>query len=242
MRTEKIGDATLYLGDCREILPSVGMVDAVITDPPYGMNLDTDYSGMDSLRRGRKPGKEYAPVAGDSERFDPAHLLSIAKTIVIWGAQFFAQSLPERGGWLVFNKRGEFGEPSKIAFGDCELAWTNLDRQSVRMYSQVWHGRARWFHEGSHHPTQKSIGLMRWCIEQAGRPNLVLDPYMGSGTTGCAAATMGVKFIGVELVPQYFDIACRRIEEAYRQGQLLPITDAQQPHQLGLDGYEHEPQ
>jgi site-specific DNA-methyltransferase (adenine-specific) len=233
MRVEKIGDATLYLGDCLEILPTLPKVDAVITDPPYGMGLDTDYSGFDQ-RRGVRAGKRYAPVAGDAERFDPSHLLAIGKKHVFWGGQYFAHSLPENGGWLVFNKRGD-GLPSALAFGDCELAWTDLDRQSVRMHSQVWHGPARFHHEGAHHPTQKSIGLMRWCIEQAGTPALVLDPYMGSGTTGVAAVAMGVSFIGIELSPEYFDIACRRIEQAYNQRPLFVAEPAQKPVQLGLE-------
>lgn len=227
-----IGDATLYLGDALEILPTLTKVDAVITDPPYGMGLDTDYSGFDQ-RRGPRAGKKYAPVAGDNRRFDPAHLLAVGKQHIIWGAQYFAHSLPERGGWLVFNKRGH-GLPSQLAFGDCELAWTDLDRQSVRMHSEVWHGPARFHHEGAHHPTQKSIGLMRWCIEMAWSPTNVLDPYMGSGTTGCAAVEMGIPFIGIELSEEYFDIACRRIEQAYAQRQLF-VPEAPQPKQLGFE-------
>lgn len=231
-RKEVIGDATLYLGDCMEILPTLPKVDAVITDPPYGMGLDTDYSGFDQ-RRGQRAGKQYAPVAGDDKPFDPSPWLAIGKKHIFWGAQYFAHSLQENGGWLVFNKRGD-GLPSQLAFGDCELAWTDLDRQSVRMHSQVWHGPARFHHEGAHHPTQKSIALMRWCIEQAGRPGVVLDPYMGSGTTGCAAVELGLRFIGIELVPEYFDIACRRIEQAYKQRPLFAPEPQRAPEQLGF--------
>jgi len=210
-----IGNCELWHGDCREVLPLLPKFDAVITDPPYGMALDTDYSGID---RGR--GKEYDRVIGDDEPFDPRFLLPLAQVHVIWGAQYFAQKLPENGGWLVFNKRGD-GKPSQICFGDCELAWSSIHRQSVRMWSQVWHGPARWHYEGAYHPTQKSIGLMEWCIEQAGKPRTVFDPYMGSGTTGVACARMGLHFTGIERERKYFDIAVRRIEQAYAQPRLF---------------------
>jgi site-specific DNA-methyltransferase (adenine-specific) len=222
-----IGNATLYLGDCLEILPTLPKVDAVITDPPYGMALDTDYSGFNGWSG---KGHEYARVVGDDRSFDPSPWLAAAPVCVFWGAQYFAQRLPERGGWLVFNKRGE-GKPSEICFGDCELAWANV-KQSVRMYSQTWHGVSRWSTEGRHHPTQKSIGLMAWCIEQAGKPNTILDPYMGSGTTGVAAAQMGRAFIGCEIDKQYFDIACRRIEQAMAQGKLFGDEPVRQPEQM----------
>jgi len=203
---------TLYLGDCREILPSLPKVDAVVTDPPYGMALDTDFSGFNGWSG---KGHKYEPVLGDDKPFDPQPWLSVAPVCIFWGANHFASRLPDSGGWLVFNKRGG-GLPSEICFGDCELAWANR-LQSVRMYSQMWHGVARWSSEGRHHPTQKPIGLMQWCIGQAGDPKIILDPYLGSGTTGVAAVKLGRKFIGIEIEERYFDIACRRISEALRQ-------------------------
>jgi tRNA G10 N-methylase Trm11 len=107
----------LILGDCLEYMRTMtaGSVDAVITDPPYGMNLDTDYSGIDN-------GIIHAPIIGDDRKFDPMPFLPIASRHIFWGAQYFCHSLPESGGWLVFNKRG-YGAPSEICFGDCELAW-----------------------------------------------------------------------------------------------------------------------
>jgi site-specific DNA-methyltransferase (adenine-specific)/modification methylase len=231
IRKEVIGDATLYMGDCLEILPTLPKVDAVITDPPYGMNLDTDYSGFKGWSG---KGHEYKPVEGDQQRFNPSPWLSAAPICIFWGAQYFAHSLPETGGWLVFNKRGD-GKPSEICFGDCELAWANV-KQSVRMYSQVWHGVSRWSTEGRHHPTQKSIGLMAWCIEQAGNPKRIIDPYMGSGTTGVACVQMGREFIGIEIDKSYFDIACRRIEQAYKQRPLFEAEPMRKPEQLEIMG------
>jgi site-specific DNA-methyltransferase (adenine-specific)/modification methylase len=211
-----IGDATLYHGDCLEILPTLPKVDAVISDPPYGMRLDTDYSGFKGWSG---PGIEYDQVIGDDNPFDPAPWLTVAPLCLLWGANHFASRLPDSGGWLVFNKRGD-GKPSEICFGDCELAWANR-LKSVRMYSQMWHGVARWSKEGALHPTQKPIGLMGWCIRQMDYPETILDPFMGSGTTGVACANLGRRFIGIEIERRYFDIACERIAAAYAQGRLF---------------------
>jgi site-specific DNA-methyltransferase (adenine-specific) len=233
MTVERIGDATLYLGDCLELIGPWLKVDAVITDPPYGMNLNTDWSGMSGWS-GAKTGNSYEAVQGDDKPFNPSPWLAAAPVCLFWGAQYFASRLPDSGGWLVFNKRGD-GAPSAIAFGDCEIAWCNRPQQSVRMYSQMWHGISRWSTEGRHHPTQKSIGLMEWCIEQAGNPKTILDPYMGSGTTGVAAVRTGKQFIGFEIDPAYFEIACRRIEQAYKQRPLFEAEAPKQPEQLGLE-------
>ena len=210
-----IGNAKLYLGDCLDILSTLDKVDAVITDPPYGMGLNTNYQRFNGWNG---KGKKYDQF-NDNERFNVLPFLDIAPICLFWGAQFFCKDLPESGGWLVFNKRGE-GKPSSGFFGDCELAWCNKSK-AVRMYSEMWHGVARWSSEGAYHPTQKSIGLMKWCIEQAGNPKIIFDPFMGSGTTGVAAVQMDRKFIGIEREQKYFDIACERIDNAQKQTKLF---------------------
>jgi site-specific DNA-methyltransferase (adenine-specific)/modification methylase len=112
----------------------------------------------------------------------------------------------------------------------CELAWTNIEKPVDAFdYS---HGQLA--NEGKHHPTQKPLPLMVWCIEKAGRPAVTLDPFMGSGTTGVAAVQMGLQFIGIEREPKYFDIACRRIEEAQKQASLFPHEEPQKPAQLEI--------
>lgn len=230
-----IGNATLYLGDCLEILPTLPRVDAVITDPPYGQayKVNTYYKGgtRDNAvvqRNGKtllvRP-NVYLPIHGDDKPFDPAPWLSVAPTVLFWGAHKFADRLPP-GGWLVWDKvpTGKLRDQ-----GDGEAAWINRDRP-LRMFRLLWDGLcvgegAR--HEVTagqqrHHPSQKPEILMRWCIDQAGRPASILDPYMGAGSTGVAASQMGLSFIGCEIDPRYFDIACRRIEEAQKQVSLFP--------------------
>ena len=211
-RIETIGDATLYLGDCLEILPTLPKVDAVITDPPYGISYQPS-GGNGAARRGNLP-----PVAGDERPFDPAPLLAYP-LVVLWGANHYAARLPSRDSWLVWYKKDGV---SGCEFADCEMAWCSYGG-AARVFNHRWHGMIRDSEKGSlrEHPTQKPIALMKWCIEQAGNPETVLDPFMGSGTTGVACMNLGRRFIGVEIEPKYFDIACERIENAQRQGRMF---------------------
>lgn len=199
-----IGDAVLYRGDCREILPQLGRVDAVITDPPYGL--------VDKLQGGTW-GKAYDGKYKDWDAmaWEPdAHFLSVADRYVIWGGNYF--KLPPSRCWLIWDKpdRG-------LTMADAELAWTNLDR-NVRTFSISRNPDGK-----REHPTQKPLALMAWCLEQAGAVagQTILDPFMGSGTTGVAAVQMGRKFIGIERDERYFEIALKRIEQAVAQGQLF---------------------
>jgi site-specific DNA-methyltransferase (adenine-specific) len=244
-----IGNATLYLGDCLEVLPTLPKVDAVITDPPYGqsLNVNTIYEGGKRehavlQRNGSKlmvRPNNYVPIHGDDAPFDPGPWLKAAPTVLLWGAHKFADRLPAGGGWLVWDKVPTGKARNQ---GDGEAAWINRDRP-LRIFRLLWDGLcvgdgAR--HEVTagqqrNHPTQKPEILMRWCIEQAGRPQSILDPFMGTGSTGVAAIQMGLRFVGIEIEPRYFDIACRRIEEAQKQASLFPQEPVKAPEQLGLE-------
>lgn len=208
MRVEQIGDATLYLGDCMEVLPTLPKVDAVITDPPYGMAEKLSGSGSG---RWKKLYDEKGGFSWDQEAPNVViELPAMADKAVIWGGNFFR--LPPSRAWLVWNKIIR-----NFSTSVCELAWTNLDRPiNAFDYS---HGQLAT--EGKQHPTQKPLPLMKWCIEQCGDAHLILDPFMGSGTTGVAAVQMGRKFIGIEREPKYFDIACERIARAVAQQSLF---------------------
>lgn len=198
-----IGRATLYLGDCREILPTLTHVDAIVTDPPYGIGMD-----------GGKVGKaEYAKKDWDGEAVDVAPLLAMELPSIIWGGNYFL--LPPAAKWLVWDKRND-----QTTFADCELAWTNL-AGAVRQFRWMWSGPYQQEREKRWHPTQKPLKLMKWCLDFLPKADTILDPYLGSGTTGVAAAIMGKGFVGIERDPEFFEIACKRIEDAQRQGDLF---------------------
>ena len=197
MKKEIIGAATLYLGDCRDILPTLPKVDACITDPPYGIGIASN------------PVRQmHEKLDWDAATPDESVLSAVIQAgavAVVWGGNYF--DLPPSQCFLVWDKV----QPQDFSLAMCEQAWTNkkgpakLYRQSVLSYRKE-------------HPTQKPVELMKWCIEQAAVPpnGTILDAFMGSGTTGVAAVQMGRKFIGIEREPKYFDIACRRIEDAQR--------------------------
>lgn len=220
-RVEHIGDATLILGDCREILPTLQGVDAVVSDPPYGIAFS--HGGNDNSGIGKgKYATKFAKVTteGDDVPFDPSPYLQAAPVAIMWGGNHFANMLPATASWLVWDKRAASQHTND--FADCELAWTN--RKGVaRMFRHQWDGMMKASERGESrvHPTQKPVALMEWCLRLLPDAQTILDPFMGSGTTGVACAKLGRKFIGVEIDPGYFDIACRRIEAAYRQADLF---------------------
>lgn len=212
-RKEVIGNATLYLGDCLSILPTLPKVDAVITDPPYGIAYNP-VGGNGVAKRGN-----LARVIGDDRPFDPAPLLTYEHCI-LWGANHYADKLPASAKWLIWDKR----QPGVVLnFADCEMAWCK-GGGLARVIRHVWQGMIRDSEMGvlRQHPTQKPVAVMTWCLGQYPDAALILDPYMGSGTTGVACMNLGRKFIGVEIEPKYFDIACERIENAQRQARMFP--------------------
>lgn len=197
-----IGDCQLYLGDCREILPEIGKVDAVVTDPPYGI---FDHGGKwghkTDLQWDRKP-------AANTET-----LIKQANEIIIWGGNYF--TLPPSRGWLVWFKRDSVPSASSV-----ELAWTSFDMNSRLIDQTIAATNA----ERCGHPTQKPLRVMEWTISFISPNAKVLDPFMGSGTTGVACVKTGRKFIGIEIEKKYFDIACQRIEKAMNEKAMeLPI-------------------
>lgn len=216
-----IGDCTLYLADCMDVLPTLERVDAVITDPPYGINAARS-------RNSQKDGwVDYGIDGWDKERPSKAPfdlMRKISRLQIIWGGNYFTDYLPPSQQWLSWDK-GQDG----FSLADFELAWSSQDKAARRIH----YPRSLALQDGKQHPTQKPVAVMRWCLEQMGRPETVLDPFMGSGTTGVACVQLGRKFIGIEREPKYFDIACRRIEEAYKQGVLIP-HETPKPEQMGL--------
>jgi site-specific DNA-methyltransferase (adenine-specific) len=210
MNPVQIGLATLYFGDCRDILPTLPKVDAVVTDPPYGLGDKWQGGKADTKARwklndgGANMGWDAVPVEVVTE------LPEMAPNVIIWGGNYYA--LPPKRGWLLWDKIVR-----EFSSGHAEMAWTTLD-QPVRSFN---YAHAQLASEGKEHPTQKPLPLMKWCLGFIPDAATVLDPFMGSGTTGVAAVQMQRRFIGIEREPKYFDIACKRIEDAQRQGQLF---------------------
>jgi site-specific DNA-methyltransferase (adenine-specific) len=232
-RVEVIGDAVLYLGDCREILPTLGPVDAVVTDPPYGIRLNTDNSRFSGgnvasvARRGNNAGSANGrPIASDDAPFDPAFLLDLPGDKIVWGWNNYPDQLP-RGACLVWLKRNDDAFGSFLS--DAELAWMS---KGHGVYCRRDLSNAAIANERAH-PTQKPVSLMEWCLGFVPKARTIFDPFMGSGSTGVACARLGRAFIGVEIDPSYFDAACRRIEEAYRQPRLFE-EPAPKPVQTSL--------
>jgi DNA modification methylase len=205
-RIETIAEGVrLYLGDCREILPTLGRFDAVVTDPPYGIG---EHGGKERLRSDRKSIRVFENLGWDKQRPDKSVFDLIMMTAphqIIWGANYFSDYLPPSMGWLYWDKRmgGDFS--------DGELAYTSQWKalKSFSHYNKM---------QGRVHPAEKPVELLKWCIEQLpGETISILDPFMGSGTTGVAAVKLGRQFIGIEIEPKYFDIACKRISDALKQ-------------------------
>lgn len=230
VREERIGDCRLYQGDCLAIMPTLGRVDACVTDPPYGVNMDRGVrgGGFDGFGRGvKRTPKSYAG-GWDRDRPAPevfAAILAAADIHLIWGGQFFADLLPPQGKWLFWDKC-----QTMPSFGDGELAWTSLAGDAVKQFT--YNGSGLHAKEKDRvHPTQKPVALMEWCLRFLPNAQTILDPFMGSGTTLVACAKMGRKGIGIELDPEYFDIACRRVEAAYAQPDLFIAPPAPKPTQ-----------
>lgn len=227
MRVEQIGSATLYLGDCMEILPTLGKVDAVITDPPYGIN---ENSKKVASRGKLAAPKDYGHFDWDKSPPPPElieALRSASQYQAFFGGNYF--QLPPSSCWLVWDKLNGDND-----FADCELCWTNWPK-AVRRITWRWNGMLRQGNEERYHPTQKPLEVMKWVIQLCPKAETVLDAFMGSGTTGVAALQLGRSFIGIEREPKYFDIACRRIEQAVAQGQLFAPDAVTRPQQLGLE-------
>ena len=218
-----IGDCTLYLGDCMAVMPTLGNVDAVVTDPPYGIGEGGD--------KNRSRGKlavvgSYKSDKWDSRTADDAVFMavSMSESAIIFGGNYY--DLPPTSCWLVWDKQNGSND-----FADCELAWTNLNKAVRRIYWR-WNGMIRRGNDIREHPTQKPVGVMSWCIEHLPpKTETILDPFMGSGTTGVACAKLGRKFIGIELDEDYFNIACKRIKDAYKQPDMFVAPPATKPKQ-----------
>ena len=206
MSKVEIGLATLYLGDCSEVLPTLGRVNAVVTDPPYGIG---EAAGKNKSRGDLAVAKDYGDDTWDNEIVDN-QVIDLIRQIsdwqIIFGGNYYA--LPPTKCWLVWDKENT-GD-----FADAELAWTNLNK-AVRLKRYMWNGMLRANKEPrGDHPTQKPVGIMTWCISHLpDGSNTILDPFMGSGTTAQVAQNLGRQYIGCELNTDYKPLQDKRVAQ-----------------------------
>jgi site-specific DNA-methyltransferase (adenine-specific) len=206
---------TLHLGDSLALLPTLPRVDAVVTDPPYGIGYSHGGSSGVLAQTTRFVGMR---IHGDDKPFDPSPWLDFPN-VILWGANHYADRLPARSEWLIWDKRDGL---TSNDLADCEMAWTNGTRPA-RLYHHRWMGMLKDSERGEPrvHQNQKPVALMEWCLSFLPQGCTVLDPFMGSGTTGVACMNTGRNFIGCEIDPGYFAIAKRRIEAAAAQLKLF---------------------
>lgn len=232
IREERIGNCRLIQGDCLQVMPLLDPVSAVVTDPPYGtadawqggFSASSGWSRQGAMKDKRNDWDAQRP---SKECFD--QILGISGEQIIWGGNYFADLLPPSMRWLAWDKCQR-----NFTLADLELAWTSQNK-AVRAFNL---SRSQAAKDGKdNHATPKPVALMEWCLGFLPNAETILDPFAGSGTTGVACVNMGRKFIGIERDPEYFEIMCRRIDEAHRQADLFvekPAAPKPAPVQEGL--------
>jgi site-specific DNA-methyltransferase (adenine-specific) len=254
VRVEQIGDATLYCGDALEILPTLSGVDAVVTDPPYSSGARTSVSIR--ARTGMTRGAMWADESLMNDRMTTTGFVWMLRHV----AMDCGQILSDGGSFLCFIDWRQYPQLYG-AIETCNLriqnlvVWDKVDigmgngfRNRHELLIHASRGVPRVYHKGTAnviackriasseiHPTEKPIYIYHQILPVVTElDQIVLDPFMGSGTTGVACANLGRKFIGIEIEPKYFDIACERIERAYQQPRLFDDEELAQPEQLEL--------
>lgn len=212
-------NSLIYCSDCRSILPLIPnkSIDLVLTDPPYGIKRDKGFEGFEGFEGFGGFGKpiarrRYEDDEWDSIRIDPclvSLILGVGSSHIIFGGNFYSDILPQSNHWIVWDKL-----QTMPTFGDCELAWTDLPRNSVKKYLVEYNGLLgkedfRW------HPTQKPIKLFtRIITDYSKNTDLILDPFLGSGTTLVCAKKLGRKAIGIEIEEKYCQVAVERLRQS----------------------------
>jgi site-specific DNA-methyltransferase (adenine-specific) len=201
----------IYHADCRDILPHLPKVDLVLTDPPYGIN---------AVNRPQPGAIQYAAIVGDDAIMDLRFIFAIGDAQVVFGANCFPDQLPHRGRWLVWDKRVDARADAMLG-SPIELAWTSR-RSGFDWICRLQHGGVvnadRKESVARFHPTQKPVDLMAWTLSKYPEASIILDPFMGSGTTLRAAKDLGRKAIGIEIEEKYCEIAVKRLAQ-----EVLPL-------------------
>ena len=216
IKEERIGGQRLILGDCMKVMKELGRFDAVVTDPPYGIGAA---KGVHSnLKMADKTWDSFAPSMD--------WLWQSGMNYIVWGGNYFSNVPPKRC-FLVWDKHPM---PPSYAFG--EMAVTSLNENASKWCGKVGHEVAV---KDRSHPTQKPVALMEWCLGFLPDAKTILDPFAGSGTTAVACEKMGRHCTAIELDPDYFEIMCKRVDEAARQPDMFIAPPAPHPTQEGFD-------
>lgn len=201
---------TLYHGDCREIMPTLGKFDLVLTDPPYGIGADEGRRYIPKPhQKAKTPPKRYKEK-WDNERPSLVtfnQILQSASIHIIWGGNFFTDLLPQSNRWLTWDKVNYMP-----TFSDGELAWTSLSGDSVKTFKYSGAGGTA-KEKDRIHPTQKPLALFTWCLQQAGDFETVFDPFAGSGTTGVAAKLLRKRCVLIEREKSFCEGAVERLRQ-----------------------------
>jgi site-specific DNA-methyltransferase (adenine-specific) len=216
--TSPCGRIRCINADCLEVLPTLeaGSVDAVVTDPPYGIKHKSGGGTGGKWHNVRHQGVE---VYGDDKPFDPTPWISLGVPSILWGANFYSDKLPG-GGWLVWDKRRGI-EGMRCNRSDSELAYFSGSK-TVKTFRHLWHGICRDSEVGKHlHPTQKPIALIEWCLAFLPKANAILDPFAGSFTTAVACIRTNRRCIAIEKERKYFDIGVQRCKAELAKTALL---------------------
>jgi site-specific DNA-methyltransferase (adenine-specific) len=214
----QIGRATLYNADCRDVLPLLPRNAVIACDPPYGIAYK--HSGKTGSTSKARGSARVGQIIGDQEEFDPSAILSFDR-VLMWGANHYSHRLP-KGKWLAWDKHCGVGP--NVSFSPVEFAWMRGSGRND-IHRQLWIGLCRGKYTGDTrwHVMEKPVELMDWCLGhlKVNDGDVIVDPYMGGGSTGVAAIKRGLAFVGIEIDPVHFANACKRIEDAQRQGDLF---------------------
>lgn len=218
-----IGDAIFYHGDCLQVMPEFAdkSIDLILTDPPYGIG---EAAGKNISRGNLAKATDYGDSDWDNQIPPPetfVELFRISKEQVIFGGIYFTDYLKPSPSWIIWDK-----DNGNNDFADCELAWAS-HKKAVRKFRYRWNGflqQPGYIRNIRVHPTQKPVAVIQWIIENYSNPgDIILDPFMGSGTTAIACHNTGHYFIGIEKEKEYFDIAVNRYRKEIRQMRLCDL-------------------
>ncbi len=216
-----LSDGGTICGRAEDILPQLPSGAMILADPPWGINYRSTHN---SFYRKPRPGwdaavrdKDFEPVEGDDQPFDPVPYLRFDK-VVLFGANYFADKLPPSRCWIIWDKK--LGNPDQAA--DCEMAWTNFDKPT-RIFSHLWRGICRAGEENVSrgpklHPNQTAIDICRRVIEYSDHRGLIVDTHCGSGSVACAAKDLGLPCISIDCAPKWAFTTALRVGS--RQSQL----------------------